>query len=252
MNEEKVMKKNNNKKNSRFKIVLMVIVSVILICGIFTGIYLNDYYHATDSNIALESTDAVNVIKIGNGYMYDGPGNDTAIVFYPGAKVEDIAYSAILKSLAENGVDCFLVHMPGNLALFGIDRMDDIMQQYNYEHWYIAGHSLGGAMAADYAYKNSEKLDGIVFLAAYSTKDLSDTGLKVLSLYGSEDRVLKMSKVEEYRKYMPSDYEEYCIQGGNHAGYADYGEQKGDGDALITAKEQQRITVDKMLKLINQ
>jgi len=33
------------------------------------------------------------------------------------------------------------------------------------------------------------------------------------------------------------------IQGGNHAQFGNYGKQKGDPDATITAEEQQNITV---------
>lgn len=237
------------KRKSKLKIAALIIISIVLISTVFIVVYLNDYYHAQNADNALESTQTVKVIKTDTGYLFDGPGKDTAIVFYPGAKVEDISYSEILKSLAENGVDCFLVHMPCNLALFGINKMDNIMSNYNYSHWYIAGHSLGGAMAADYAYKNCDRLDGVIFLAAYSTKDISNTNLKVLSVYGSEDKVLKMQKVYDSRDYMPSDYEEYCIQGGNHAGYGDYGEQSGDGKATITPNEQQNITVQKILEM---
>lgn len=240
----------NKKPKSKLKIFLGVIAILILGMGVFSVVYVNDYYHATDKESDIASTQNVIVKQTDTGYMFDGAGTDTALVFYPGAKVEDISYAPILKSLAENGVDCFVVHMPCNLALFGINKMDKVMQEYNYEHWYIAGHSLGGAMASSYAYKNSDKLDGIIFLASYSTKDLSNTDLKVLSLYGSEDKVLNMDKVYDTRKYMPESYEEYCIQGGNHAGYAEYGKQKGDGEATITSQEQQSVAVDKILETI--
>ena len=174
--------------------------------------------------------------------------NDTALIFYLGAKVEDLAYASLLKQLAADGIDCYLVHMPDNLAFMGMNRADKIMETYSYNHWYLAGHSLGGAMAAVYADKNSEKLDGLIFLAAYSTKDLSDTDLKVLSIYGSNDGVVNMDKVTEGRKLMPSVYEEFCIQGGNHAGYGYYGVQKGDGEADISAKEQQEETAEKIVE----
>ena len=47
---------------------------------------------------------------------------------------------------------------------------------------------------------------------------------------------------------MPSVYEEFCIQGGNHAGYGDYGAQKSDGEADISAKEQQEETAEKIVE----
>lgn len=68
-------------------------------------------------------------------------------------------------------------------------------------------------MAASYTADNSDKLDGLIFLAAYSTKDLSDSDLKILSIYGSEDKVVNTEKIEQGRKLMPSDYEEFRIDG---------------------------------------
>jgi histidyl-tRNA synthetase len=53
-------------------------------------------------------------------------------------------------------------------------------------------------------------LDGLVLFAAYATKTLPDN-LCAVSVYGSEDKVLNMEKVESSRAFMPSDYTEYCI-----------------------------------------
>ena len=237
-------KKSRKRLKGAGLIGLIVIVALVIV----SLVYVSNYYHVQDRQAALESTDDVKVEEGEYGYFFDGPGNDTALIFYPGAKVEDLAYASLLKQLAVDGIDCYLVHMPGNLAFMGMNRADKIMETYSYDHWYLAGHSLGGAMAAVYADKNSEKLDGLIFLAAYSTKDLSDTDLKVLSIYGSNDGVVNMDKVTEGRKLMPSVYEEFCIQGGNHAGYGDYGAQKGDGEADISAKEQQEETAEKIVE----
>ncbi len=51
---------------------------------------------------------------------------------------------------------------------------------------------------------------------------------------------------------MPSDYSEVKINGGNHAQFGSYGVQKGDGAASISADEQWKITVDTVLKTINE
>lgn len=212
--------------------------------------YVSDYYHVTDRESALTGTDAVKVTQTDFGYLFDGEGEESALIFYPGAKVEDLAYADILKQIAESGTDCFLVHMPCNLAFFGKDYADKIIISYDYEHWYLAGHSLGGAMAAYYAADNSDKLDGLIFLAAYSTKDLSEGGFSVLSVYGSEDKVVKMEKIEQGRGLMPDSYEELVIDGGNHAGFGDYGKQSGDGEAKISGGEQKEQSAAKIIEFI--
>lgn len=238
-------KQKNGKRLKRAGRIGLAVIAALVIVSL---VYVSNYYHVQDRQTALQSTADVAVEEVEHGYFFDGPGNDTALIFYPGAKVEDLAYANLLKQLAAEGIDCYLVHMPGNLAFLGMNRADEIMETYRYDHWYLAGHSLGGAMAAVYADKNSEKLDGLIFLAAYSTKDLSDTDLKVLSVYGSKDGVVNMDKVVDGRKRMPSAYEEFCIQGGNHAGYGDYGAQKGDKKADISAEEQQKETAEKIVE----
>ena len=240
----------------RHRILTAVAAVVLLIVGGSVW-YVNDYYHVTDRDGAMSDTPEVTVVKTSTGYLYDGPGEDTALIFYPGAKVQDIAYAPLLKQLAANGIDCYLVHMPGNLAIFGVNKAEEVLQESAgvdtvYEHWYLAGHSLGGAMAASFAANHAGELDGLIFLGAYSTKDLSDTNLRVLSLYGSEDQVLNREKLSESHALMPDDFTEYCIEGGNHAQYGDYGVQKGDGTATITAGEQRSIVIEKILTFMSE
>jgi len=45
-------------------------------------------------------------------------------------------------------------------------------------------------VATDKSGDAEPELDGLVLLAAYSTADLTDSGLRVYSTYGSEDGVL--------------------------------------------------------------
>lgn len=104
-------------------------------------------------------------------------------------------------------------------------------------------------MAGSFASKHQNELDGVIFLAAYPTSSLGD--LKMLSIYGSEDGVLNRQHYEEDRKYWSDDAEEDVIKGGNHAQYADYGPQKGDGAALITGVDQQKKTADLIETWIN-
>jgi len=175
--------------------------------------------------------------------FFDGEGEDTALVFYPGAKVEYTAYAPLMKSLAKSGVDCFLVKMPCNLAIFGVNSADKIIAEFDYKRWYLTGHSLGGAMAATYCTEHLDTLDGLVLLATYPTKPLQADDFSVLSIYGSEDGVLDREKLQAGLKYMPQNYTEICIEGGNHAWFGSYGEQDGDGAAQITHEEQRTQTV---------
>ncbi len=97
-------------------------------------------------------------------------------------------------------------------------------------------------MAANYAASHGDQLTGLILLAAYPTKPL-DKALLEISIYGSEDGVLNMGKIEAGKAYAPEDYREYVIAGGNHAQFGNYGEQRGDGSAAISSEEQQQIVV---------
>ena len=237
------MKKIRNKK----KIVLPLLVGMIfLITALW---YINDFYHADENvQVYLQERTSVSVTEMSDGLYLDGPGDNVAMIFYPGAKVEYMAYLPLISDLAEGGIDCFLIKMPCNLAFFGKNKAKKIMDSYEYNHWYLSGHSLGGAMAASYASGHLESLNGLVLLAAYPTKSLKSDSFSVLSIYGSEDGVLNMEKVAEGKSQMPADYTEICIEGGNHAQFGNYGEQ--DHTAGISREEQQKQTVDAILNMM--
>jgi len=61
-------------------------------------------------------------------------------------------------------------------------------------------------MVSDYAAENEEKVSGLVLLGAYPNKDLSQTKITVLSLYGSEDHILNRTAFETAKIKMPADY----------------------------------------------
>lgn len=253
MREELIQKKpvKQTKKRKLKKRIGLGFLAVFLICVAGIIWYLCDYYHAQETSKALVSgNDTVMVKEIEQGLYLDGPGQENAIIFYPGAKVEYVAYLPIFFDLAEQGVDVFMVKMPVNLAMFGMNKADGIRDNYEYEHWYMAGHSLGGAMSARYVSKHLREYDGLILLAAYSTKSLKRDGFRVLSLYGSEDKVLRMDSFEKGRDYVPDEYVEVCIEGGNHAGFGDYGAQTGDGEAMISKEEQWRISCEKILQFM--
>ena len=243
-------------KANRRHTATKIIFAVLIVCAALIALYLNDYYKATDEvDKYLQSTEnGVTVTEIADGLFIDGEGKDIALIFYPGAKVEYTAYLPLMYELAQGGVDVFIIKMPCNLAILGADKADDILSEYDYNRWYLGGHSLGGAIAANYAAKQAQsencELEGLVLLAAYPTKSLKDTNLSVITIYGSEDTVLNMSKVKEGRALMPQSYEEDVLSGGNHAQFGCYGAQKGDKTAKITKEEQWSETAELVLKMI--
>ena len=244
-------------QNKRKKSTIIALSFGILLIAILVGIavYLSDYYPADESvQASLSDSNTVKVTKENNWivFMPVERTTESGLIFYPGGKVDELAYVPILRSLADQGIPSVLVSMPFRLAVLRSGAAASVIDAFpSINQWYIGGHSLGGAMAASYAANNPEDIEGVILLAAYPPSDLSQYELKLLSIYGNQDLVLNMDRYMENRSYFPADFLEVIIDGGNHANFGDYGEQSGDGQALISAQEQQRITIEAIQSFIN-
>ena len=221
---------------------LIITVGSLLVVALAFLIYVSTYYRADAEAI---NAYAEEYLEEDTKVYFDGEGNivvapedaKAGFIFYPGGKVEYTSYLPLMIALANRGILSVIVEMPCNLAVFDVNAADGIKESFpEIENWYIGGHSLGGAMAAKYLYKNIDKLDGIVLLASYSTELLEDT--RAFTLYGTEDKVMNQEKLRQYIVNLPVEADETLINGGNHAYFGMYGEQRGDGDAWITATEQ--------------
>ena len=105
-------------------------------------------------------------------------------------------------------------------------------------------------MAANYAASHTEDFDGLIQLAVYSAKDLTQMPLRVLSIYGSEDGVMNRESYEKDRTNLPADATEIILEGGCHAQFGSYGPQDGDGTPTISGEEQIRQTVEAITAFI--
>ena len=209
--------------------ILLVAIAVMAIGGIAVNCYVGNYYRADSiAEAAIDSDREVAVtiekkdkriqatqydLKLKNYTITFAPQDKEkatkALIFYPGGRVQYTAYAPLMHELAKNNFVCILVHMPGNLAA-----------------------------------KHVDEFDGLYLFAAYSTADLSDSDLRVFSVYGSEDGVLDMDKYRKYRSNLPEDTYEYVIDGGCHSYFGSYGLQKGDGTPDVDFEEQIEMTVD--------
>lgn len=229
---------------------LKIAVIIILVFIVISCVYLLHYHPAqSEATKYLKGSENVTVKNTTNGIMLDGKGNDMAIIFYPGAKVEYIAYLPLFSKLAnDEGYDCFLVNMPLNFAFMAPNSADEIINNTNYSHYFMAGHSLGGVMAS--AYENStNKTDGLIFLAAYPMKNISKPCLFVR---GTNDGILNLENYNNAKDLVKNNITEFIIKGGNHGQYAYYGHQTGDSDASISAEAQQNQTANAIIKFINE
>ena len=227
-------------------VLLMLAFSLVITGGLMIG-YLEIYYHADTE--ALASSPGVKTEKTDGGYFFDGPGDEEALIFYPGAKVEAAAYAPLMTALAENGVDCFLAEMPFRMAIFGSNTAEKFLDAYSYGSWTAAGHSMGGLAISGFAADHADRIDHLVLLAAYPGTEIPES-VSLCSIYGTLDGCLDMQAYEQAKEYWPENSSEVILEGGNHAQYADYGEQSGDKVPCISRDVQQEQTVAAILEAI--
>ncbi len=225
------------------RIVLISLGALILLLALAFFAYTQDYYHADSEAAALLSGDPA-IRQVGNLTILTpdaAQDSGAGLIFYPGGKVEETAYLPLLEQLCEGGLTCVLVKVPFRLAVFNIQAADAVYAQFpTITHWYLAGHSLGGAMASSYAEGNESRLSGLILLGAYP---VNDSLIPTLAIYGSEDVQLDRSKLTAVANTLE-------ISGGNHAYFGNYGEQAGDGTASISRESQQAQTVAAILAFI--
>lgn len=230
----------DKKKRHIGRWIAIALAALVAVCAIGFAVYVNDYYRAVPDNAAYTESTAAVPVEHGDGYLAFGdPDAQIGFVLYPGAKVAYDAYAPLLDRLAGEGVFCAVVEVPFNIAFFAPDAAARVIDAHpNVKSWYVGGHSLGGVVASGWAADHADEVEGVVLLASYPTSDLSQDGLRVLSLYGSNDEVLNRSAYDEARPRLPAGFEEVVIEGGNHGQFGNYGEQAGDGRAAIAPEEQ--------------
>ncbi|HEX5810056.1 MAG TPA: alpha/beta hydrolase [Anaerolineales bacterium] len=208
---------------------------------------------APEALSALQSDSQIRVMV--DDYITFKPAHfepDTALILYPGGRVDYRAYAVPLRRIAEKGYLVVLLPVRLNLAFFDVNAADRALAAHpEIQHWVVGGHSLGGVAAALYASRHAQ-LDGIVFWASYPSDDALKNGdLKVLSIYGTRD-MGGMEQFEASRAKLPPDAQFVVIQGGNHSQFGNYGLQPGDNEATITPLQQQEQVVDATVQFLKE
>lgn len=240
-------------KSKRIKYLL---ISFLILCTVSIGgvlIWTHNTYEPTEMLQDLVSENDYK--KLEDFYVFEPKGKEkkTGIVLYPGALVEPLAYGYYANALSKEG---YLVAIPDvnlNLSITESDKAAEFIALHpDITNWYVGGHSMGGVSATMYANKNKE-IDGVILLGSYpaSSTDLSDTPLKVLSIYGEKDGLTSIEDIERSKQNLPSTTVFEEIRGGNHAQFGMYGEQKGDQVPDIDVIEQQNKIIQSTLEFLS-
>lgn len=180
------------------------------------------------------------------------PGS-VGLAFYPGAKVDPQAYAHVLRPIAEAGFAVVIFKQPYNLAILDSNAADATVGDPDdaIDGWVIAGHSLGGAMAARYAEQQRDELVGLLLYAAYPVVDMSDrSGLAAMSVFGTADGVADPADIEEGMTDLPPTAEFVAVDGAIHSFFGDYGLQNGDGTPGVSREAAQRVIADASIRFL--
>jgi len=223
------------------KILLIVAAVLVIFSGAFVIWASNPLRPESAALNALQSDNEVIVTEMPSMIVFAPEGDfpQKGFVFYPGGRVDYRAYAPVLHEIASKGILVVMPEMPLNLAFFSPNRAQEIIFAYpQVETWAVGGHSLGGAMAAEFVAGLPDQVEGLILWGSYPAdqNDLTQSGLQVLSVYGSEDG--QVEKIRASSALLPENTVFVEIAGGNHAQFGSYGLQPGDGTAVISPAEQ--------------
>ena len=180
------------------------------------------------------------------GDSIDLPESPVGLIFVPGARVEPYAYMFQLSGVVDEHCVTVLSTKPTlNLAFFDTRSVADFTTAApGVDRWFVGGHSLGGVRAC--LMTPDADVEGLVLFGSYCANDLSDSGLRVLSIAGDNDLLSDLDTIAGAAPLLPADAEFVVIEGANHAAFGDYGAQSGDGERTITS-DQMRAELTRLL-----
>lgn len=238
----------------KYKILTASLVFLILfILGSLLYLHTITYHPLNEALEDAVSNDQYQVEETSNVLHYK-PLKDSKsifVIFYQGGLVEEKSYSTIAAKLASEGYPVYLVKHALNLAVTDKNKAETIITDENVTDFVIGGHSLGGVMASRFANElDSERLKGVFLLASYPDEKgrLDNLPISVISIVGSNDGVLDKKAYQNGKTYLPDSTLYDTIEGGNHAGFGDYGNQEGDNSATILPEQQQEQTVSLLIE----
>ncbi len=222
--------------------VAAIVGVVLLVAAVAGAWFVQPQPNLPEASAAMASTPQV-VVSQDRGWIEFRPiagEPTTGFIFYPGGKVEPAAYARSAQVIAEAGYLVVIVPMPLNLAVLGANQADAVVAAYpEIQHWAIGGHSLGGAMAGQYA-KCQPAIEGLALWAAFPNGDVSGRDdIEALSIWGSLDGGAERFGSTATKATLPPDTRYMIIDGGNHEQMGDYTGQPNDPPATITRDEQQ-------------
>lgn len=202
---------------------------------------------AEDALAALVADESV-LVEPGDWLVMRPAGVEPAVglILYPGANCDIRGYAQVLREVAAQGYLVVAVSMPFDFSIFAPNSADDVREAFpEIRQWVIAGHSMGGAMAARYAFDHQDVLAGLILWDSYppEANSLADSRLPVVHIHRATLDGRPSQKFEQQRHLFPDSSLWVPIPGGNHMYFGSFegGGYQEEWDAVIPRDAQQGI-----------
>ena len=223
------------------------LLAVATIIAIATVLYWGrDVARPDASAIAALESDS-RVVVDSDGWLVFRPTGQPArdgLVFYPGGKADAIAYAPLLREIAAAGFLVVETPAPLDLLMLTPNAALDVMAAFpEVEHWTVGGHSMGGVMAAEFAERYPDRLDGLLLWATYLTDItvLSNFPAPTTSIYGTADVLSTVAEIEAGKSLLPRDTEYVEIAGGDHYQFGSFRNPPLHNATVDRAEQQRQI-----------
>lgn len=248
--------------NTMFKKTLIAISVCILLVVAGSALWVQQWTKGRLSvptalaTAALQSDESVQV-SLGDWLVFSPKSRPVklGLVFYPGAHCDVRGYAPALRAIAEQGYLVVAASMPLYLAFLAPERASDVVAAYaDVDQWVIAGHSLGGAMAARYVYRHSDVMGGLIIWDSYPADSMLQYEEPVWLIHRAGADGKPPRDYAEGLKRFPAHTQYVPIHGGNHMNFGDFilGPAQEVLDASISSVDQQDRTAEATLAALDQ
>ncbi len=238
----------------RLRKTILVLVGLAALVGInwalFSGVVLGIPDEVKD---AVLSNDKVRVENWEDKESYlffpaaDNPV--TGLILYPEGNLDVRLYAPLAQMIAKEGYQVvFLSRRFERGYDFAAEaiRMNNVIAAHpTIENWVVGGLTWSSVLPADFALKNTEKVDAVILLASRldEATSMAETDLPVLYIYGTRDDENE-DLLNQQAPYLPAHTVYGKIDGGNRLQYGYTGPMARDVAADISVGEQQRAAAD--------
>ena len=245
---------------------------------VFVAWSLIAYRADAEARVAVRSDARVEVARMDDGWTFvpaegstpgaasgsppgaaSGSPARAALLFFPGALVDPLAYAPLARAVAEAGYVARIIELPRRGAFGGADSPEvearvrsALASLPDSTRVVLGGHSRGAVVASRIAYSRPPWLGGLVLIGTSHPRDHDLSGLRVpvAKIVGTRDGLATTAEVEANAALLPPHTRWVRVEGGNHSQFGWYGFQPLDRRPRVSAADQRRAMIEAVLELL--